>query len=109
MSFVMTEQMKREALTTIKVYLTEPFEGQEDLRRYSLDGSRNRRFGIDEPGMDKLYELFVKPHIGIRLRCAFIYVNQYPGFGKALRMYNAHGLLESQKFLNKEDSFQSNQ
>lgn len=71
------------------------------MRRYSLDTKKDFTVGDPSPGMDGLYEEYIKPNIG-KIRCALICQNVPQGKGgRILRMYNAQGELESHKFLNK--------
>lgn len=86
----MRERYQKKGLTTIKIYWIEDQNGCKSFRDYSWDRRADIRKLNKEPGMDRLYEKFVKPNIG-KFYTVEIYENQFGG--KLLRKYDQDGNL----------------
>ena len=86
-----SDRMKAEALTRLKLYWKEPRNGKEHQTWVSLDTRTDKRTGNYEPGIRRLVNNIMRPNIG-QFRVALIYLNQ-PNQDTPLRKYNEYGIL----------------
>lgn len=98
-----TPKMIEDALTAVIIFWIEPKKGYESMKRYSLDTKANKEKGNREPGMNRLYRVFVKPEIG-KFRLAMIVDNQSPN-GECLKVWNHFGQEEDPRKYNRKRTY----
>jgi len=95
---IFTEKMIKEALTAVIIFWVKPRKGYESMKRYSLDSNKNKEIGNPDPGINRLYKVYIQPELG-NYRAALIVDNQN---GECLRAWNHYGQEEEPSKYNKK-------